>query len=122
MKDSDYDEQWLDELLEQPAVLADHGFINSLTARIRREEKSRKLVFSAAAVVWLIILLALFPIQFLTEISQRSLTISATLQARVQSLAELDPTALLSQSGSLTLLVVFLLGVYALISLQTRRF
>jgi|GEM_PF-3589639 len=122
MKESDNDEQWLDQLLEQPAVLADHGFVSSVTARIKREEKSRKLVFSAAGIVWLIILLVSFPVQLVTEVSQRTLKISALLQNWTQSLAALEPAALLSQSGNIFLLAIFLLGVYAFVSLQTRSF
>ena len=118
----DKEEQWLDQLLEQPAVLADHGFTSALTARIKREEKFRKQIFIGAGVVWLIILVVTFPVQFLTKTLQQALTISTLLQEQTLSLTDLNLSAMMSQSGSITLLAIFLLGAYALISLQFRRF
>ncbi|MBT8148189.1 MAG: hypothetical protein KJN90_15125 [Gammaproteobacteria bacterium] len=116
------DEQWLDELLEKPAVLNDFGFTNVVTARIKSEKKLRRQIFAGAGVIWLIILLLSFPAQFVARILRQTLAISTSLQDQAQLLVELDPTAMTAQSDSAALLVIFLLGVYALISLQFRRF
>ena len=118
MKVTDNEDRWLDQLLEQPAVLDDYGFTNAVNARIKREEKLRKQIFVGAGVVWLIILLVAFPAQFVAKVTQQSLAISASVKGQAQSLLELEPAALMAQSGSVALLVILLLGVFALISLQ----
>lgn len=122
MKVSENNDQRLDQLLERPAVLADYGFTNALTDRIKSKEKFRRQIFVGAGIVWLIIFLVSFPAQFVARIFQKTLAISASVQDQAQTLVELDPAVLISQSDSITLLVIFLLGVFAMISLQFRSF
>lgn len=120
MKETADNEQWLDQLLEQPPILADSGFAESLVVRIKRKERLRKRVFMAAGSTWLLLLALLFPRQAIISISQGLADAGSRLQVLLRSLMEMDYSVLLTQPGSVTMIIVILFAVYALVSLQIK--
>lgn len=121
MKNTETDDQWLNELLEQPAVLRGRSFIEPVKQHMERIEKIRRRIFLGAAFCWMVTLWLAMPAQFLTNSLQRISSFSSATEGLIQWLMNLDPVTFATQSGNPTILFVFLLGAYALASLQLRN-
>ena len=107
-------------MAEEPAVIANNGFVNSVSSRIRQKEGIRKRVFAVVGVVWMLLLLVVFPIPSLMDYFQSLLVIGSQLEGITQTLLQIDPSTIATQPGILIPVLVLLLGAYALLTLQLK--
>lgn len=120
MNERQYDDERLDRLLEEPAAIANNGFVESVNLRIKQQEAMRMRVFAVVAVVWLVLLLVIFPVQAIVDYFQGLLVIGSQTEGYVQALLSLDTSAFTLPSGVLIPVLFLLLGIYALLSLQIK--
>lgn len=112
---------WLDSLLAQPPQMSDDGFVSRVKSQIERREKQRTWIFAGMASLWLVILLLFFPRGFVADNLQQVITLRNRIDELVQTILGLDLSILLTQSTSLSSVVIILLGVCALISMQLNN-
>ncbi len=91
------DEQWLDDLLSQPATLQDKDFTLQVMGRVQQSKRQRRLILGGAWVIAAVITLLMMPWQQLvstwqsltTEIAATStITSSATNSLQLMDFAQ----------------------------------
>lgn len=120
MTDNEHDDRWLDQLLEQPPVLVERKFTETLVRRLRTKARQRRRIFLLAGCFWLLVAVIVSPRQSIILLAQRLTEVVMQSGGLLDLVVGVDSSGLLSQPGLLAVLAVFLSSAYALVSLQIR--
>ena len=114
MSESKTDDQWLDEQLAKPAVIADHGFSIRLQKLIIRNSSRRKAIFSSAGCIWLVVALVFLSPQTISQLYNRLLAQVMQIDEIILSATEMTLIGQLSLPVYLLPLPVIMLIFYGL--------
>ncbi len=114
MSESKTDDQWLDEQLAKPAIIADRGFSIRLQKQIIRNNSRRKTVFTSAGCIWVFVALIFLSPQTVSRFYDRLLAQVMQTDEIILSATELLLTGQFSLQAYLLPLLVIMLIFYGL--------
>ncbi|MEZ5488917.1 MAG: hypothetical protein R3F50_01200 [Gammaproteobacteria bacterium] len=112
----------LEQLLECPPSIRDDGFTRLVDSRLEGKAATRRKVFAAAGLVWLIIFLADFPLREPTYYTGKLRLLGSRIENVIPDLFNIQPDTLLpglaSQPGILLGILILFSSAIALLSAQ----
>ena len=115
MNQKPFNEQMLDELLADSAVVADNGFSQRVQEQLVVANKSRRRVFVSAGIIWLAIALVFISPQSLVQFYDRFLSLVTQFGGFPLSASQIDFSWSVSSQPFL-IVVILVMACFALIS------